>query len=218
VGLNAYVIPISAQLAGDYISLTIKLGGETLVRRRDTDVSKRWMKRVIPDDPMELKARALRVAEKREKARQAVAKIKEAVTKASGVTADWNESGGCAQEHPLWRECVQALREVAREADGLYPHLLDHSLKGYFVPISFSRPFSTEEMVLSHRIIDIGSTNALYEELQNLNKVLRVERKWDELIDGESLGTDSPSKVAYAVLESLVRKSLETQTPICFDE
>ncbi len=225
MGLNAYVIPISAFLSGDFVSLVIKMGGETLVRRRPSTpegavpvpgFDKRFVRRIMTDDPRELEVRAGRVRDQRAKAAQAAEGIRDAVAKMSGNLANWNEEGGARYEHRLWRECIDPFRDYARKLDGYFPHLTEHSFKGFYVPTNFPRPVPTEERVLLRKMVDVGSSTTLLEELNTINRSLGVEKKWDSLRDGEGLEAD-PVRIGFAIMESIARQSVQNHMPICFD-
>jgi hypothetical protein len=224
VGLNAYVIPVSAFLAGDFVSLVIKMGGETLVRRRPAPAEgvpvpgfqQRFVRRIMPDDPRELEVRANRVRQQREKARQAVTALQDAITDQMKVPASWNEEGAVVFEHRLWRECIDPLRDFAKKQDAYFPHLTEHSFKGFFVPVTFNRPFACEEKVVLRKMVDIGSSTQLLDELNQLNRSLEVDRRFDSLRDGESL-SDDPVKTGWGMMEALARLSVLHSTPICFD-
>jgi hypothetical protein len=157
------------------------------------------------------------VREMRQKATQAALSLQKEVAKASGREAAWNEEGGVVYECPLWRECVVALRDFAKEQDDSFPQLTGHLFKGFYVPVPFPRVETANEGVVLRKMVEIGSSNALLDELNLLARALDVGKRWETLRDNEGLGTDDLAKVGWAVLESLARKSVETTTPICFD-
>jgi hypothetical protein len=226
MALNGYVIPISAFLSGDFVSLVIKMGGETLIRRRPAapaqgeavpGFDKRFVRRIIQDDPRELEVRATRVREARSKASEAAEALKDAVSKTTGSAATWTESGGVRYEHRLWRECIDPFRDYAKSLDGYYPHLTEHSFKGFYVPAPFHRPFPADERLVLRKMVDMGSSTALLEELNQINRGLNVSARWDDLRDGECIPDPDPVKIGYALLESLARQSVHQNAPICFD-
>lgn len=113
-----------------------------------------------------------------------------------------------------------------------FPHLCTFSdIDGYYLPFAFAAPIRIHDPLKEDhpwwgdnpemQKRDVGSSECLARELDELNQTLRITCRWDSAEKSAAAGSDDffleNAKTGWMLMEWFARGSLETDTPICFD-